>query len=995
MKKITFPGVLFMLPILVIAQHSLSKLQQLNPAPKAIGNYQVLQQNPVATITKSLKALGDTIWYDDFSNPANWAFSSGPSATGGSWQIGVDAGSLDTYTSYSGNNPFNPPTQTNGGAFINAVQYLLAPPIPIIDAYITWIGPPIDLTNDTGVVIAFWERYRAFNYDNVYVEVSTNNTDWTQFQLHNDLSVNSYYPGDYTEINISGITGGSSTVWIRFHFEALDNQANYGAGYGWRIDDIALLSPPNNNLTIKEVNIPYYYQNTGFVYILPKYYLGWYRPVAEIENSGALDQHNIGLNCRIVNEAGVEVYNMTADSTGVWETGTHDTIWLDSVFMPPYMKADYTATFTVSQQESEEIPDDNTMNISFLVRDSVYAHDHGIQTGAISPSLFMDGVDGDAIGLSYYLPIDDTLSSVSVFIDSNTTPGTIITAEVWKYDDIIGTWVLIIDSEEHLLQASDIGNWVTLKLTSEDGLQQYVTGEAWYTAMISCTWGSDTLWLGNDLSHPELHAYDYETKLRLGTTWYYTSNTPMVRLNFHREEFYPSNIFGRIYNDVNENCIFDSTDYPIVHGLIEILPGPYYAISNTDGNYHTYLAEGTYIIKQFLNNDLLAQQCPDIDTNYIITINTPNDTLTDLDFANSILGFCPHLSVDIASSQIRPCFTSQYVVYYVNNGTLTAENSIMEVELEDGVVCTDAYGQFESYSQNANIVTFNLGDLNPGMVCYLNFFVYIPCDFSLLGTTMCVEAHIYPDSLCLPPDPQWDHSSIAVEGECVNDSLACFTIYNTGDADEGDMDGASQYRIYVNNELVYAADFQLNGGDSQIICWPAGGNTIRLEADQRPGHPGNSHPQANIEMCGDSLSTFVTGQILPVPPDDMDDFIEIDCREVTGSYDPNDKQVIPSGIDEQYHYIDSAITLEYMIRFQNTGTDTAFNILIVDSLSPFLDITSIVPGVASHLYELTLANNVLYFNLPDANLPDSNVNEPGSNGFVKFKIALKQNLLNN
>ncbi|MBI4646214.1 MAG: hypothetical protein HY738_06355, partial [Bacteroidia bacterium] len=81
-------------------------------------------------ITKSYKAIGDTIWYDDFSNPANWAFSSGPTATGGSWELGIDAGSLDQYTSYGGSNPFNPPTQANGGAFINAIQYLLAPPIP-------------------------------------------------------------------------------------------------------------------------------------------------------------------------------------------------------------------------------------------------------------------------------------------------------------------------------------------------------------------------------------------------------------------------------------------------------------------------------------------------------------------------------------------------------------------------------------------------------------------------------------------------------------------------------------------------------------------------------------------------------------------------------------------------------------------------------------------------------------------------------------------------
>ena len=82
--------------------------------------------------------------------------------------------------------------------------------------------------------------------------------------------------------------------------------------------------------------------------------------------------------------------------------------------------------------------------------------------------------------------------------------------------------------------------------------------------------------------------------------------------------------------------------------------------------------------------------------------------------------------------------------------------------------------------------------------------------------------------------------------------------------------------------------------------------------------------------------------------------------------------------------------LEYVIRFQNTGTDTAFNILITDVLSNYLDITTIEPGVSSHPYALNIfGSNVLQWKFDNIMLPDSIVNEPASHGFLKYKIHQK------
>ncbi len=116
---------------------------------------------------------------------------------------------------------------------------------------------------------------------------------------------------------------------------------------------------------------------------------------------------------------------------------------------------------------------------------------------------------------------------------------------------------------------------------------------------------------------------------------------------------------------------------------------------------------------------------------------------------------------------------------------------------------------------------------------------------------------------------------------------------------------------------------------------------------------------------------------------------------VTNSYDPNDKQVLPvgegplGGIRPDL----SDTTLNYHIRFQNTGTDTAFTVVVRDTLDSDLDIRDVVPGPSSHPYELTVANgNVLEFTFNDINLVDSTTNEPLSHGFVFFDVALDRNL---
>ncbi len=115
------------------------------------------------------------------------------------------------------------------------------------------------------------------------------------------------------------------------------------------------------------------------------------------------------------------------------------------------------------------------------------------------------------------------------------------------------------------------------------------------------------------------------------------------------------------------------------------------------------------------------------------------------------------------------------------------------------------------------------------------------------------------------------------------------------------------------------------------------------------------------------------------------------CIDVIGSYDPNDKRGMTMS-DGENNYIDKGTELEYMIRFQNTGTDTAFTVRIEDQLSDQFVIESIRPIMASHEYSMSVADRKLQFLFDDIKLVDSFKNEPESHGFVTFKITIKDDL---
>ena len=109
--------------------------------------------------------------------------------------------------------------------------------------------------------------------------------------------------------------------------------------------------------------------------------------------------------------------------------------------------------------------------------------------------------------------------------------------------------------------------------------------------------------------------------------------------------------------------------------------------------------------------------------------------------------------------------------------------------------------------------------------------------------------------------------------------------------------------------------------------------------------------------------------------------------QVSCAYDPNDKQVNPEGVlSQNFTPIDAELT--FLINFQNTGNDTAYDVFIFDTLDADLDFSTLEVVESSHELNLQMTpNGELRFNFFNIMLPDSGADEPGSHGWVLYRIS--------
>jgi uncharacterized repeat protein (TIGR01451 family) len=461
---------------------------------------------------------------------------------------------------------------------------------------------------------------------------------------------------------------------------------------------------------------------------------------------------------------------------------------------------------------------------------------------------------------------------------------------------------------------------------------------------------------------------------------------------------------GLVYHDFNTNCQQNNLEIGVEGIEVLIQPGNFVAQTNALGMWFIdSLPDGNYTATVDTTNLNWIPTCPITQS---FTIDNAANISNGPDFGLINTNPCSDPDVSIYAPNLRRCFTSQTVfvsIYNQPSATGILNASFVDVELDPLMTVTSASLPYTALGNN--IFRFQTGDLYPGQQKNFNITTTVSCD-AMLGQTLCMGANLYPVQSCaldtVPSNPPttgtgtlngfpqpctlpWDQSSLSVDGWCANDSIY-FTITNTGEPGGGDMECYSPMWITVDGVVTYTDSIMIAGGETMTLSFPGDGLTWILNASQHPLHPGNSQPNAHVEACGSDITNWTPDLVNDFPQDDADPVVDIYCGVVTGSYDPNDKTGYPNGVTDQY-YIQPNQQLQYVIRFQNTGTDTAFTVVIRDTLDIDLNIFTVTPGVSSHNYEFRMYGpRVLEWTFNNIMLPDSTVDLEGSNGFATFHV---------
>jgi hypothetical protein len=106
------------------------------------------------------------------------------------------------------------------------------------------------------------------------------------------------------------------------------------------------------------------------------------------------------------------------------------------------------------------------------------------------------------------------------------------------------------------------------------------------------------------------------------------------------------------------------------------------------------------------------------------------------------------------------------------------------------------------------------------------------------------------------------------------------------------------------------------------------------------------------------------------------------CQRVVSSYDPNSKESYPSGV---INY--SPEKINYVINFQNLGSDFARHVVIRDTLSGLLHPAALLLEESSHNCKVTLEGRVLILSFRNINLNYAAKDSSGSKGWAAFSIG--------
>jgi uncharacterized repeat protein (TIGR01451 family) len=150
---------------------------------------------------------------------------------------------------------------------------------------------------------------------------------------------------------------------------------------------------------------------------------------------------------------------------------------------------------------------------------------------------------------------------------------------------------------------------------------------------------------------------------------------------------------------------------------------------------------------------------------------------------------------------------------------------------------------------------------------------------------------------------------------------------------------------------------------------------------------GEIPPELDFEDTIISKAWFENDSIDLTPLDNAAEVSEV----IRASFDPNEKSIL-SGSVLTPSQVSNGESISYIIHFQNYGNDTAFRVVVLDTLSVNVDASSLQITGASHTYTLDIIDeHILKFTFSNIRLSFDTL-DISSTGFISYKVSPKTGL---
>ena len=370
---------------------------------------------------------------------ALWVWEADGKADLGAFSGGVDAVAIASPSVSNGAMVFDSDFYDNGGD--NMGFGMGVAPAPATGEL---ISPIMDLSDEFRVTLRFNEYHRNFQSTNAISYSMDGGTTWSDPQVVNgDVAINTAVPPTtLREVPIYGAEG-SDQFRVKFIM-----QGNY---YFWIIDDVQILRRDRNDLQV----------NDNFYAVAPN----WQTPASQVDefgflvdisNLGGIEQTGVTVNMSIEDPSGTEIYSEDNDYGQVGDSLVENSSFGD--FTPPMEIGTYNATYSISADAPDDVPENNQLSFEFMLTDSVFSKETGPNSNRFPRLNIWGAGDPHQWGFGHHYHVtngtDHYATSVTFAIDavgantSSEIDGTDLDLRLYEWNDLNGDFSVSPDERE-------------------------------------------------------------------------------------------------------------------------------------------------------------------------------------------------------------------------------------------------------------------------------------------------------------------------------------------------------------------------------------------------------------------------------------------------------------------------------------------------------------------------------------------------------------------